>query len=133
MELSQNTKLRVLSVEEGQKGNITDAIPWLGFATVDFGQWYQGAGESTVPAPWTVMGTLLSLDDDFVYEVTKAVFNNIELAKQIYEPAAQLTPDKAPQTRVPVHPGAYKFYQEKGVSFPDELKPPSKDDLPLGN
>ena len=133
MELSQNTKLRVLSVNDSQQKSMSDAVPWLGFATVDFGQWYQGAGEATVPAPWTVMGTLLSVDEDFVYEVTKSIFNNIDLAKQIYEPASQLTPDKAPDTQVPVHPGAYRFYEEQGVSFPDELKPPKKGDLPLGN
>lgn len=131
MELSQTTPLRVVSVNQSQRKKITDAIPWLGFSTVDFSQWYKGAGESTVPAPWTVMGTLLSMSEDFVYEVTKAVFNNLEMASQIYEPAAQLSPEAAPKTRVPVHPGSYKFFKEKGVSFPKELQPPKKSDLPL--
>ena len=131
MELSQTTPLRVVSLKENQKQKISEAIPWLGFSTVDFSQWYKGAGKSMVPAPWTVMGTLLSMEEDFVYEVTKSIFNNLKMASQIYEPAAQLTPEAAPKTRVPVHPGSYKFFKEKGVSFPKELQPPKKSELPL--
>lgn len=134
MELSQNTPLRVLSLNEDQKDPISQALPSVGFATADFGGLgYNGAGESLVPAPWTLMATLLDLSEDFVYEVTKAIFNNIELAKQIYEPASDLTPDKAPQTNIPVHPGAYKFYQEEGIEFSEELQPPAPDELPLSN
>lgn len=131
MEVSQNTPLRVLEVTDEQQSQISDAISWLGFATVDFGQWYNGAGEVTVPAPWTLMATLLDMPDDFVYQITKAMFNNIDLAQQIYEPASQLTPDDAPKTRIPVHPGAYQFYQEEGVEFPEELQPPEQSELPL--
>lgn len=129
-EISQQLPLRVVSLKKSQKSKITDAIPWLGFATVDFSQWYKGAGKSTVPAPWTVMACLNSLDKDFVYDVVKAVFDHVELAGKIYEPAKELKPELAPDTRVPVHPGAYKFFKEQGVKFPDELKPPKK--LPMG-
>jgi TRAP-type uncharacterized transport system substrate-binding protein len=134
MELSQNTPLRVLSLSEDQQDPISEALPSMGFATADFSELgYNGAGEATVPATWILMATMMDMPEDFVYEVTKAIYENIELAQQIYEPSASLTPDQAPMTNIPVHPGAYKFYQEEGVEFSEELQPPEPDDLPLSN
>lgn len=128
-EMSHQMKVTVPNVQESSKKRMSEAIPWLSFDSIDFGKWYQGAKKSRVPAPWTVMACQQSLSDDFVYKLVKSVFNNIKLAAQIYEPATQLKPELAPKTQVPVHPGAYKFYEEQGISFPDSMKPPYN--LPL--
>lgn len=130
IELSQSTPLRVLSLTDSEQTAVKDAIPFIGFSATDFSQWYNGAGESTVPASWIVMAALESLEDDFVYEMVKTTFDNIELGAQIYEPFGTLEPQMAADTGLPVHPGAYRYYEEQGVSFPDELTPPY--DLPLG-
>jgi TRAP transporter TAXI family solute receptor len=128
-EMSQQMPVEVVSLSESEKEPINEGIPWLGFTTVDFSEYYNGASESLVPAPWTVMACQKSLDEDFVYETVKTVFDNVDLASQIYDPASQLDPSLAPKTRVPVHPGAYRYYQEQNVEIPDELQPPES--LPL--
>lgn len=131
-EMSQQTPVRVLSLQEENQDPLKDALPSLGFSTVDFSQYYNGAGEALVPSSWIVMAALAKLEDDFVYEMTKAVFENKGLGSEgfgIYKPFDTLSPDLVPQTGMPVHPGAYRYYEEQGVTVSDELAPPH--DLPL--
>lgn len=132
-EMSQQTPVRVLSVKDENKAAIKEQIPSLGFSTVDFGQYYNGAGEATVTSTWILMAALASLSDDFVYDMTKAMFKHAKEVGasgfNVYEAMDMLEPSLADDPGMPVHPGAYRYYQEQGVSFPDELAPPH--DFPL--
>lgn len=128
-QMSQQNPVRVLSVSEGNQQKVKNALPALSMSTYDFGKNYNGAGKSTVPSSWILMAAQASLPDNFVYRMVKTVFDNIDVGKQIYEPFGTLKPEMAAETGMPVHPGAYKYYQEQGVEFSDDLKPPY--DLPL--
>jgi len=54
--------------------------------------------------------------DDEVYLFTKAVFDNLDEFKKLHPAFAGLTPEKMTQAGMaaPLHPGAAKFYKEKG-------------------
>jgi TRAP transporter TAXI family solute receptor len=56
-----------------------------------------------------------NLDEETAYEITKAVFNNIEDFKLLHPVFATLsTKDMVYDTRIaPLHPGALKYYKEK--------------------
>ncbi|NGY90639.1 TAXI family TRAP transporter solute-binding subunit [Bacillus megaterium] len=51
-----------------------------------------------------------------VYELTKALFENIEELEQTNSSAEKITLAKAvEQLPLPLHPGAKKYYEEKGI------------------
>lgn len=131
LEVSQQTDVYVVSLNEEDTDPISEELPWLGFETVDFSEHYEGANEALVPAPWTVMGCLLNLDDDFVYNITKAALENADVIASTYEPASGLEAELAPNTNVPVHPGAQQYYEERDIELPEEMIIPNKDDLPM--
>jgi len=57
------------------------------------------------------------LPDDLVYRITKAFFEpkNLEMIHNSHPSAKGLTLEKAAVAAIPLHPGAEKFYREKGV------------------
>ncbi len=57
------------------------------------------------------------LSDDLVYRITKAFFEpkNLELIRNSHPSARGLTLQDAAVAAIPIHPGAEKFYREKGV------------------
>lgn len=132
-EMSQQTPVRVLSVKEENQAAIKEQLPSLGFSTVDFSEYYNGSGESTIPSTWILMAALSSLEPDFVYDMTKAMYTHAaEIGASgfnVYQAMDMLEPELADDPGMPVHPGAYRFYEEEGVSIPDELAPPH--DFPL--
>lgn len=55
------------------------------------------------------------LDEELVYNITKAIFENIDIIYNSHPSAKNVTLEGAPETPIPLHPGAEKYYKEKGV------------------
>ena len=57
-----------------------------------------------------------SLSDEKVYKITKALIENLDCVTKIYAPAKELNPAWCATTLGnPFHPGAIKYYKEKGL------------------
>lgn len=72
-----------------------------------------------------IAGVGLHLDEEFVYQWTRAIWENID---EFYEFGSFLrSVDQASAFRdmaVPLHPGAYRYYAEAGWDIPENLIPP---------
>ena len=55
------------------------------------------------------------LDEELVYQMTKAVFENLDTLKASATSAATMTLEGAPATGIELHPGAARYYREMGV------------------
>ena len=74
----------------------------------------------TEPVPTAAVRNLLithsGVSDDAAYAMTKAVFENLDALSAAHVAAKQIKLDaSAIQSPVPLHPGAVKFYKEKGL------------------
>jgi TRAP transporter TAXI family solute receptor len=62
--------------------------------------------------------------NDVVYAILKTIFDNIAEFRGAHARVANLSLEKALDgMSIPLHPGAVKFYQEKGLKIPTELLP----------
>ena len=79
---------------------------------------YKGQTEAVdtlaVRAIWT---THDAVPDNVAYEVTKALYENIDVMGQVHAQGKNISLQSALEVgAVPIHPGALKYYQEKGVA-----------------
>ena len=72
---------------------------------------------------WNFMVVHKDTPDDFVYEVLKNTFGNIDILIAAHNSAVEVKPENVIYSPVPLHPGAVKFYQEKGIKLPENLLP----------
>ena len=77
------------------------------------------AGNPNPTETYGVMATLVTsakVSDDVVYNLVKATFDNFEEFKKLHPAFASLDPAKMVKDGLsaPLHPGAAKFYKEKG-------------------
>ncbi|MCX8084260.1 MAG: TAXI family TRAP transporter solute-binding subunit [Calditerrivibrio sp.] len=64
------------------------------------------------------------LSEETVYLVTKTIFENLQFLTNIHPATKELSLNEALDgLPVPLHPGAYKYYKEKGLTIPKELMP----------
>lgn len=64
------------------------------------------------------------LSEETVYLVTKTIFENLQFLSNIHPATKELSLKEALDgLPVPLHPGAYKYFKEKGLSIPQELMP----------
>ena len=78
---------------------------------------YQGQERETLtPAVLAMMVARRDLPEDLVYKFTKAIFDNLAQFHTAHAAAKSLTlPTAQNAMPVPLHPGAERFYREKGM------------------
>lgn len=65
------------------------------------------------------------VDADLIYKITKAYWDNIDEVHQNAPFLSKMTKQTAfASLNVPLHMGAYKYYQESGLEIPEALTPP---------
>lgn len=74
-------------------------------------------------AMWNFAVANQSMPDSLAYEITKLVLENNDRMKNIHAAAAKTVPENWDKNGfLPFHKGAVQYYQEKGISIPDDLK-----------
>jgi uncharacterized protein len=75
----------------------------------------------------TLLAVVSDLEDEVVYEMTKAIFENNEYLRNIHVIMADIQLETALDgLPAPLHAGAYDYYVERGLDIPDDLIPPER-------
>jgi TRAP transporter TAXI family solute receptor len=70
---------------------------------------------------WNFMIVPKELPDEFVYEVVKKTFENVAILIAAHPSAEEVKAENIIYSPVPLHPGAVKYYREKGINIPETL------------
>ncbi len=77
---------------------------------------YKDQAEATTVAVMAMMVVRSDLPEDLVYRFTKAIFDDLKQFHDAHSAAKNLTLETALNGNpIPLHPGAARFYKEKGV------------------
>lgn len=61
-------------------------------------------------------------DEEFVYLLTKSMYENLPFLQAIHKATKAMSLEKATEgLPIPLHPGAVRYYKEAGLSIPDSL------------
>jgi len=72
---------------------------------------------------WNYMLCDKDAPSDFIYEVVKKTFENIDIIIAAHSSAKETKPEPIVTSPIPLHPGAARYYREKGIKIPDKLIP----------
>ncbi len=65
-----------------------------------------------------------SVPDDVVYEITKTIFENLPFLNNIHAATKEISLERAIKGHpYPLHPGAIRYFKEKGLNIPANLIP----------
>lgn len=80
---------------------------------------YDTASDTPTVAFWNMFLTSASTPDDLAYNATKAVFENVDTLRASVKAAKDTSPESSAKfvkgSSVPFHPGAIRYYKEKGL------------------
>lgn len=114
-ELGASHKIRLLSFDEEKAKEIGEKYPYFSPEVIPAGT-YDGIDKDvlTMGAP-NEFGVLADMDEDFVYEICKILYDShFEQFKNSHNSMKAVTSEILPKTSIPLHPGAEKFFKEKG-------------------
>lgn len=101
---------------------INEKIPSLALGSMPKGT-YKSNPDTDIPTltVWNFMTVHKDTPEDFVYEVLKATFANVDILIAAHKSAKEVQPESIVHSPIPLHPGAVKYYKEKGIQIPDKL------------
>lgn len=116
VELATTNSINILEVDDAHAAKLIEKYPFYTKFNVPGGA-YKGV-DSDVQTVAVVATYIVSndLDEDLVYKMTKALFENAEEIAKAHPKGAELDPEYAVSgISIPIHPGAEKYYKEIGV------------------
>jgi len=117
-EMSLTHSVRLISAPEDKLSSILEKYPFLVKCTLSgktYGEILFNKDMATISTSYTIVANS-ELPDDFVYAVTKAILDHVpELSKFHPEANAYVDDPLGPRAVLPYHPGAVKYFKEKGI------------------
>lgn len=125
MEITATRDIRLISFSEAEIEEITAANPFYSRFEMAPGT-YPGQDEPVVnPSVWNSVICHKDYPEEYVYDIIKAIFENIDHLIAIHHFANFSTPENTVEHSVaPLHSGAIKYLKETGMEIPDHLIPP---------
>lgn len=125
MEITATRDIRLISFTDAQIEKIVTANPFYSRFEMSPGT-YPGQDEPVVnPSVWNSVVCNKDYPEEYVYDITKAIFENIDHLIAIHHFANFSTPENTVEHSVaPLHPGAIRYLEEIGMDIPAGLIPP---------
>ena len=115
--MTTNSNARLIPIDGEVSATIMASCPYYTEYKIPAGTY---KGQDSDVTTITVKATLIvsaDLDEDTVYEITKAIFDNIDAIKAEHAKGAELSIENATSgMTAPFHKGAAKYFAEKGVT-----------------
>ena len=107
---------KIINLKTGVEKKLVDGNPFYAFATIPKGTYKTTDSDVTTFGVMATFVTSADVPEDVVYEVTRAVFENIDDFRTLHPAFKNLDPKKMIMDALsaPLHPGAKKYYKEKG-------------------
>ena len=124
MDLSTTHDIRVISFSREDIQKIVNKFPFYSEFIMPPNTYRGQDYEVRNPSVWNTVICHAKVDTDLIYRLTKAVFEHQDYLIKIHPFAKYTTPENAVKHAViPLHPGAIKYFKEKGVAVPNRLIP----------
>lgn len=115
IDLSSSSKIRLLSLEQEKRDSIIEQYPYYDKLTIPAGT-YNGVDYDVETLQlWTSLMVHEDLSDDVAYEIVSTLIENLDKFKDVHSVGEDFSLENAVLSPIPIHPGAEKFYKEKGV------------------
>jgi TRAP transporter TAXI family solute receptor len=108
---------RIINLAGGVEKGLVDKNPYYAFARIPKGTYKTSDSEVTTFGVMATFVTSADTSEQDVYEVVRAVMENIEDFRKLHPAFANLDPKKmmSDGLSAPLHKGAVKYYREKGL------------------
>ena len=116
LDAASSVKIRILSLEPEMIQKLTKEMPWYYEVIIPKGTYIGQTEDARTVAVANILICRDDLSNDLVYQMTKALYDNQKDLVTAHSAAKDMKLESALNgLTVPLHPGAEKYYKEKGL------------------
>jgi len=121
-ELANTQDMVFFGFNDGELAKLQTALPELSPSTIPAGTYKQMASADKTVGLFNFAISNKGLPDSLAYAIVKAVHDNHDAMVKGHAAASETIPQNVTKnTFLPFHPGAARYYREKGLTIPDNL------------
>ena len=124
MDIATSRPITLMNFEEEFMNKLVEAYPFFVPSIIPGGT-YQGIDEDTVtPAVMALLVTHDKMPEEVIHTFLTNLFDNLADVHAAHSKAREITLETALNgvTAAPMHPGAIRFFKEKGLTLPEGVK-----------
>ena len=106
---------RLISVDEDVANQLCEEYGYFGYGTIATTVYDNLKEDCKTMYVSNMVAVRADLDEDLVYEMTKAIFENLDIIKSSHKAASGLSLENAVRVSIPMHPGAERYFKEVGA------------------
>lgn len=126
---ASNLSASILEVTEEQLNQINEVANAWYLYTIEAGTYPRQEEDIQTIAQPNVLVATPDMDADFVYDLTKILYENQEFMIGVHNSAREMKIETALDgLNTPLHLGAYRYFEEQGLDIPENLKPEELDE-----
>jgi len=123
-ELAASQDVVMFGLTEDEMAKVLAAYPAMAPLTIPAGTYVGHDYDQPMVALWNFMIAHQDMPESLAYEVTKLAMENPDRMVQIHAAASEtLRANWDKNTFMPFHPGAIRYFEEAGITIPDNLRP----------
>ncbi len=113
----EGCRAKLVPADDIKVSDMIEAHPYYVATTIPAASYRSTATDIDTFAVMSTLVTDVNTPDEVVYRLTKAVFDNLAMFKQLHPALADLDPHKMIQDgiSIPLHPGAIRYFKEVGL------------------
>lgn len=122
-ELAASQDVVMFGFNEEELPKVLAAFPAMAPLTIPAGTYAGHDYDQNTVALWNFAIAREDVPESLAYEITKLAMENPDRMVQIHSAASEtLLENWDKNTFMPFHPGAVRYFEEKGIAIPDNLK-----------
>jgi hypothetical protein len=106
---------RLIPVDADKAAELCDEYGYFGYGTIKSTVYDNMPADIDTMYISNMVAVRADLDEELVYEMTKAFFENIETIQNSHKAASALTLENAVKVSIPMHAGAQRYFEEIGA------------------
>ena len=122
-QLAAEADVVTFAFSDEELATILEAFPEVSAFTIPGGTYTVQPDDQQSVAMWNFAAVYADMPESLAYEITKTVLENNERMLQIHAAAATtLIENWDNNSFLPFHPGAVRYFEEQGITIPDDLR-----------
>ena len=124
LEAAVTRPVRFFGFTPEQVTALTERMPYLARAAIRPGVYRGQDMPIGTLQMWNAAIVHKDMPEDFVYELVKTIFSNRDFLESVHPSAGETLPVNLFYIKLPLHPGAVRYFREAGTKLLDQHIPP---------
>ncbi|WP_243138171.1 TAXI family TRAP transporter solute-binding subunit [Heliorestis acidaminivorans] len=125
LEMSNQRKIVMFGLDGEDRDKVVTEFPYFTPAVIPASSYDFLTEDVETIGIWNMAVAHKELDDDLVYDIVKAIFDNRTTLEQVHSSASETLMENIDKnTWMWMHPGAIRFFEEQGIELHPDVYPP---------